>query len=831
MSSRQVRTNSHSRSSDSSSSSASESPSSVPALNFTLYGAPAPRCSHRTTSGAAKANPRSRSTKPTSCPPASPSSMYCAEELQLDLSFLTADEDKSTIINKRNEVCYKENEVIVRELSRKYKDITKSSHSRTDSNRETNVNCSNQSPLCEEIDTCDLGNIQHPRQEKQWLDSGSESEDRLSKNCNLLKKSDSNGTESPGTVQNFGDMSSSSQGSEEQTDSATSDTSSYVTLSEHSLDSCSSSCSSKSRDMHESEISRSNSSHSSMRPNSDSAKGFRHSNKIAKHRDFIIPIGDTSKRPSPNDFQQVIRRLHNGNLSHRRKSSGRNKTSTDISPAAIRNLRADTESQVSVSSGRMDSISVSIPENRDRRSDEPGNFLSSSTLENGYDGISTAAESSVYRCREVECDDIDCYAGCNRYIANDEENDRHVNENYNRTSEMCGKYCLNKSHKTATEERRIEEETIIDQSCVCCEGGVKICNYTNGFIPNESNNRPIHDSEFRITSDDCSRNESYFEEHSDEIMRDIKLSVNRVSEETESVPSDLNSPGTSDNYISPTDFEHYGDFDKTSIKSAFEYHQLPAANNREVERNVNSPPTGRHAADRMRLSSPTCNCDAGRKTKPSVKLPESHYFSVDSAPDVPLSASEAMEAILYARRLLCVLENALDRALSSNTDRSNTESSMTELSKSFLARITRRKQRPRSLSPNILRRCNGIDSVSGQAQTKIFSDSDHSALGDNAKQTSGVKPLLSLDGVSMRSCCYRAVSPFFSLTPEQLRKQRALLKPATDRRIRGDVIKILDVADILRNAILQRRTFMDPTDEFVCGTNRSVSECSLENAW
>jgi hypothetical protein len=824
--------------------------------------------------------------------------MHSADELQLDLSFLASDEDEPIIISNKSEVYYKENGAVVTEFSSKYKDITKSSHSRTDNNRETNVNCSNQSPRVEETDAGDLGDIQRPREEKQLFGSGSESEGKLSKNCNLLKNSDCNGMESQssGTVQNFGDISSSSQGSdEERTGSTRSYTSSYVTLSEHSLDACSTSCSSKSRDMHESEISRSNSSRSSVRPNSDLASGFRQSRKIEKHRDFLIPLGDTRKIPSPNDFHQVIRRLHNGNLSHRLKSSGRNKTSTEKSSAAIRNIHADIESQVSVSSGGKDSSSVSslvavergtesrttvqsgskgniyvsdvvvvsadtksqvtmhsggevsthisIPESKDRRSEEQDNFVTSSALENGYEGIATAAESSLHRCREVnkvEFDEIVRYAGCRtRCIANDEENGRHVNDNSNRVpSQMYDNICRNKIHKIVTEEVRIEDKTIIDQSCVCCEGGLKICNYhTNGFILNESNNRPIHDSDFRTTSGSCSRNENYFEERPDEIMRRMELSVNKVSDETESVASDFNRPGRSASYISPIDFENYEDFDKTSGKSAFRYHQLSPANNREVQRDVDSPPAGHHAADRMRRPSAKSDCDAERKIKPSVRRTESRFFSDDSAPDVPLSASEALEAVLYAQRLLCVLERALDRALSSNTDNNNTESSMREPSTRFSARITRRKPRPRSVSPNILRRCNSIDSVRGQTQTEICSDMGHSALGisntkgANVKQTSDVKPPLACDGVSMRSCCYRDVSPFLSLTPEQLRKQRALLKPATDRRIQGDVIQMLDVADILRNAILRRRTFTDPTDEFVCRTNTSVSEWSLENAW
>jgi hypothetical protein len=573
-------------------------------------------------------------------------------------------------------------------------------------------------------------------------------------------------------------------------------------------------------------------------------------------------------------------------MKHKPESRGHNVTSIDESSIVIRDVRADTESRVSVSSGGKESAcvsslfaidrgtetqsrvqsgskgnifvsdviavstdtdsqvtvhsggkrnaSISITEGKDRRNEEPDNFITSSALENGYEGIALAAEPSLHRYREVdevEFDDIVHYAGCrNRYIANVEENGGHVNDNSNIiSSEMCGKYCLNKSEKTAKEERRIEEETIIDQSCVRCVGSVKICSYTNDFILNESNNPPIHDSDFRTTSDNCSRIENYFKEHADEIMICTELPVNEVSEEAESVLSDLNSPTAPANYVPPTDFEHYVNFVKTSDKCAFQYHQLPSANNKEAHKNVDSTPTRHHAADRMRHSAATSDCDSGRKTKPLVRRPESD----DSAPDISLLAGEAVEAVICARQLLRVLERALNRAFNSNTDRSNTEVSPWVLSTNFSAGRTRRKQRPRSLSPNILRHFNRIDSVCSQTQTEICSDRDYSALGAdtgesntkgaNEKQTSDVKPPLSSSGVFMRSCCYRDAAPFLSLSPEQLRKQRALLRPATDRRIQGDV-QLFDMADILRNAISRRRMFIGPTDEFICGSNTSVFE-------
>jgi hypothetical protein len=835
-------------------------------LNFTLYGAPAPRYSQRISSAVGRAKPRRQFTKPTSCPPASPLSTSSADELQLDLSSLTADEEDPTIVSNGSEVYYTETDAVVGELSCKYKDTTKSTHLGSDSNRGTNVNCANQSSWCEEIVTDDFGNIQRPR------DFGTESEYKLNEDPNLLRNADNSNTESEssGTGQNFSDNLSSNHGSdEEQTGSTKSYTrsSSYVTLSEDSDDSCSSPFSATSRDMHKSKLSRCSGNRSSVRPISDLANGFEHNNKITKCRKFTIPVGGTRKGISPNKFQQVVSSLHNGNLSHQPESSEHYKTPTEKSSAAINNLCTAIESRISISSSGKDSFCVSslaavstgsesqigehsdgksnacisVPESTSKENEEPINFLTSSALESWYDGTATAAESSLHWCCELnEVDNNIRFGGCgNRYIAKCEADDENLNDSTNRNSEICG-HCR---HPTAkTEERPIEGQTRTDLLRVCCAEGMKICNsHTNGFIFKESNNRPIHDSDICTISDDCPRKDNYFEEHPDKIIIGMELSVNKASEEAESVSSNLNSPATSCNYISLTDFERYARFDNTSNNSAFKYQQHLSSNNREVQRNVSSPPVGCHVADKKKCSSAvTSDCDCRRTKKPSVKLPECRYFSDDSAPDVALSAGDALEAVLYARKLLCVLEHALGKAMSSTTDRNNTGVSLREPSMSLSAKITRRKQRPRSLSPNVLRHCNGTVSVYNQTKTQTCSDRDHSALGAdtgagnmngaNTKQTSDVKPTLSCDGVFVRGCRYRDESPFLSLSPEQLRKQRALLKPAADRRIQGDVVQMLDMADILRNAISRRRTFMDPTDELICGTNRSVSEWSLENA-
>jgi hypothetical protein len=785
-------------------------------------------------------------------------------------------------------------------LSNQYKDAPKSTHSGSNNVGGTDTSCGNRSPWCEEIDTGDLPSIQNNRKVNRWLGSGRELEGKLGGNRDLLKNPDSNSLEpqSSDTVQIFSDVASSSQRSGDERNGGTrSCNSSYITLSEHSVDSCSSACSSRSREMHVSGTSRSNSSHSSVKPNSDLANCFGHSNKTAKYRRFIMPARGTSKRQSPNDVQQVMRSLPDRNLSHKPESSGRNKKATESSSEVISSISSDiksqvrvssggknnvcesnlaavntgtepqtkvhfdsmenilfsdviavskgTESQATVPSGGEDNARDSIRETVERSSEYTDNLVTSSTLENGYEGSATGAELSPNRYNgvdEIEFDDTVLYAGCgNRYIANDEASDE--NGDTNRcSSELCGRYYLNKCHKTATEERPIEEETIIDQSCVCCSGGMKICYYhADGFILHDSYNRPIHKSDFCTTSDNCSGNEHCFEEHSDEIVKCMGLSENKVSGEAESIPSGLNSPATSEDCISPTDFEREADFDNTLASSSFKQHQLASANNEEVQRNVDCPPIGCHAVSRMRRPSAlTRDCDFGRRTKPLVERHESRYSSGEAAPDMSLSAGEAMSAVLYARKLVSILEHALDRALSFNTDHRNTESAFRDPSTSFPADNTIRMQRPRSLSPNILRRCDGIDPAHRQTITGTCSDKNHTAsdantgtsntTGANAKQTSDVKPPLSCSGACMRSCFYRGSSPFLSLSPEQLRKQRALLKPVTDRRVYGDAVQMLDMAVILRDAISRRREFMEPSDEFICGTNKSVSEWSLENA-
>jgi hypothetical protein len=840
-------------------------------LNFTLYGSPAPRYSQRISSAVGRAKPRRQFTKPTSCPPASPRSTSSADELQLDLLSLAADEEDPTIVSNGSEVYYTEIDTIVGDLSCKYKDATKSTLLGSDSNRGTNINCANQSSWCEEIDTDDFGNIQRPREE-----FGTESEDKRNEDPNLLRNADSSNTESEasGTGQNFSDNLSSNHGSdEEQTGSTKSYTrsSSYLTLSEYSDDSCSSPFSATSRDIHKNELSRCSSSRSSVRPISDLANGFKHSNKITKCRQFTIPVGGTRKCISPNKFQQVVSSLHNGNLRHNPESSEHYKTPTEKSLAAINNLCTAIESRVSVSSSGKDSFCasslaavntgtelqirehsddksnacISVPESTGKENEEPVNFLTSSAFESWYDGIATAAESSVHACCELnEVDDNIRYGCGNQYIAKCEADDENINDNANSNSEICGHYRLSNRHRTAkTEERPIEGQTRTDLSSVCCAESMKICSYhTNGFILKESNNRPIHDSDICTISDDCPRKDNFFEELP-EIIRVIgmELSANKASEETGFVSSNLNSPTTSCNYISPTDFERYERFDNNSDNSTFKYQQLISSNNGEVQRNVNFPPVGCCVADRTKCSSAvTSDCDCKGTKKPSVKLPECRYFSDDSAPEVFLTAGDALEAVLYARKILCVLERALGKAMSSTTDRNNTGFSLREPSTSLSAKITSKKERPRSLSPKVLRHCNGTDSAYSQTKTETCSDRDPSALGAdtgagnmkgaNTKKTLDVKSTLSCDGVFVRGCCYRDASPFLSLSPEQLRKQRALLKPAADRRIQGDVVQMLDMADILRNAIRRRRTFMDPTDELICGTNRSVSEWSLENA-
>jgi hypothetical protein len=481
-------------------------------------------------------------------------------------------------------------------------------------------------------------------------------------------------------------------------------------------------------------------------------------------------------------------------------------------------------------------VSKFVSLSTESRSEEPDSLDISSTLRNGYDLYTNATEPSTSESSEANVNKNEFIE--NQYISNNQASDNQENNIINVSPVVCGHCCLNNSHETLIKEWTVKEETVTDQVHICCARSIEICNcLLNCSISDESHNRAVPNSETCNVSASCSRNESSFDEKPDEIAIAMEMSSqNKASaaEEAESVSSGLNSRATSETSISLTNLENNADFDGTFDNSDFTYYQqLSPADNKGFGRKVYSEPTGPHVPNRVRSSSVLkCDCESGGRTRFLLERLESGYFPDVPVSDIPLSAGEFTEAILHARQLVRVLERALDRALSLNTDRTSTESSLE------YASTTRRKQRSCSLSPNILRRCKRIDSMRSQVTSEPFRDREDRVLvadtgkidkeGVNAEHTSDVKPPLSCDSVGTRRCYYGDAPYMLHVSPEQLRKQRALLKPAVDRRLHGAVVQVLDMADVLRNAITRRRKFMDPSEEFTCGTNRSVSEWSLE---
>jgi hypothetical protein len=256
----------------------------------------------------------------------------------------------------------------------------------------------------------------------------------------------------------------------------------------------------------------------------------------------------------------------------------------------------------------------------------------------------------------------------------------------------------------------------------------------------------------------------------------------------------------------------------------------PSVMTSELQRNVDSSPVRCHVADRTKCSSTvTSDSDYKRTNKPSAEFSEPRHIS---SLDVPLSTDEVLETLFYCQKLLRVLEHILTKAMSSSTDR-NSGVSFRKPSSSLTVNNTRRKHRSKSIPPNVLRHYSysAHDYNLTETTTETCSETDHSALGprtgrdnmkeDNINQTSDAKPEPSCDNISVNASCYRDACSSLSLCPEQLRKQRALLKPAAERKIKGNV-QMLNMAEILRNAISRRRTVIDPADDLVCGSSGSV---------
>jgi hypothetical protein len=684
------------------------------------------------------------------------------------------------------------------------------------------------------------------------LDYDKESEDKLrSGNPDFSTNTDSSNTESQysdrGRIssdaffsnQSFGDEGSGSTGS------SLSGSCCYVTLSEYSIDSCSSTASVRSRNSHQRGIATSGCSNSSREPSGDVSRKVREKNNKVEYRSVEVAVESPIKG---NDNQQITRNLPNENLSRIPEKSRQVETSNQKSSGVVINSSMATELQIPLSCGSedsaraSDSLSVSVQ----GRSEKTDNFLISSTCKYTKEISTSSVEPLTDQCVEVnkrkyELNNIISHVNFeNKYIATDKASDNVENDDINsKSSKIYGHYFAKRGHEIQTEERIIEREGQAEQGCLCCAAGnMKICGCLwNSILLHESNTPASYNSAFHDTSGRCSGSKGHFNDKPDENVAGVDIiSQNKfpASVKAEPASSGLKSSPSSANYVSLTSLENDEDYDDTLCRYSAKYHVLPGYK-QMLQQDLYSSPIRPHTPNTVgSLSVMTSDCESERQSGHLSELLDSGYF-----PDISLPARDVMEAVICARQLVCVLERALDRTLSSNTNDRNAYSSVKKSSVSFPTNSTRRKQRSNSLSPSILRCCKEMDSACISTTIEFRPDGKHSDLdtdsaagkmeGMNPKEICDVKPPLSCDGVATR-CSYIDAPPLLIVSAEELQKQKTLLKPATDRGVHHTAVQVVDVADILRNTISRRRKFLDPSDEFVCGNNRSVSECSLENA-
>jgi len=844
-----VRARSRAPSSGSISSSSSESPPSVPVFDFTLYGCPAPRSAHRTSSGASKPKPRRRSAKPMPAPPASPQIPYCTEEFQLDFSFLAGDEEELIVTNKASEMYCGKHDIVFKEPSNQSRETTKQNQVEKKYSVKSNGKGDNQNSNSEAIETDDL---ESAGKAIRLLDSEKDSEDELqSENQSSSTNADSSTMESQysergrisseiiSSNQSFGDEGSGS------TRSCLSGRSSCISLSEYSADSCSSSSSLKSRKSHQHEI-LSDVSITSTETSGDLSNKIGEKNNKVEYRNVDLAVGSSIQG---NDIQQITRSFPEENLSRNPENSMQVETSNQKSSGVIKNSNMVTELQVAPFCGSKDSACASDPfsVSIEGRSEETHNFVTSSTCDNAKGISTTSIESLTDQCvqeseRKRELNNLISYVNFeNKFIASDKTSDDVDNDHTkSKSSTNYDHSFLNKVNEIQIKGRAIEEERKAEHPCLCSgAGNSKICGcLSNSFLLRESDIRSSYNSAFCDTNARCSGRKGYFDENPGEYVAGVDIiSQDKFPAPVQSEPgsSGLKNPPSARNYVSLINSLNDEDYDEKS-NSCNENCQVLNGNYQMPKQDFYSSPTRSHTPNTVEsVSVMTCDCESGRTSRCLLECLDSRYF-----PDISFPAGEVMEAVICARQLVCVLERALDRTLSWNTKETNTDSSLGKSSSNFPTDSTRRKQRSNLSSPNALGVCKEGDSACSSATIELRLVGKHSVLdngsatgkkeGVNQKEICDTKPQVSRDGVRRRRSSCSVAPPLLIVSAEELRKQRALLKPVADRGVHGSVAQVVDMADVLRSTISRRRKFLDPTDEFICGNNRSDSECSFENA-
>ena len=780
-------------------------------------------------------------------PPASPQITYCTEEFQLDFSFLAADEEELIVNNKASEIYYREHDIVFKESSNQSREATKQNHAEKKDSVKSNGNGDDQNSYSEAIETDDL---ETAGKTIRLLDSDKDSEDEIqSESQSSSTNADNSTTESQyserdrisseliSSNQSFGDEGSGS------TRSCLSGRSSCLSLSEFSVDSCSSTSSLKSRKSHQREI-LSTVSKSSRETSGDLSNKISEKNNKVEYRNFELTMQSSIKG---NGIQEIARSFPEENLIRNPENSRQVETSNQKSPGVITNSNMVTELQVAPSCGSEENASASNSFSViiEGRSEETHTFINSSTRKNAKGVSTTSIEPLSDQCvqeseRKRELNNMISYVSFeNKCLASDKTSDNVDNDKTKSKSSTNNGHCfLNKVHEIHIKGKVLEEKRKAEHPCLSSgAGNTKICSCpSNSFLLRESETLSYNTASCD-TNATCSGRKSHFEEKPGEYVAGVdEIPQNKSSTTVQSEPgsSGLKSPPSAGNYVSLTNSRNDEDYDE-KFYSCNENCHLLNGNYQMPKQDFYSSPIRSHTPNTVEsLSVMTCDCESGRTSRRLLECLDSRYF-----PDISFRAGEVMEAVVCARQLVCVLERALDRTLSWNTKETNTDSSMGKSSSSFPSNSTRRKQRSNSLSPNVLRLCKERDSACSSATIEFRLDGKHSVLdngsatgkkeGVNQKEICDVKPHFSRngDGRRRRSCV--DAPPLLIVSAEELRKQRTLLKPVTDRGAHRSVAQVVDMADVLRSTISRRRKFLDPSDEFICGNNISDSECSLEN--
>ena len=751
MAHRQSQVRCQTKSSCSNSSSASASPSNVSLLNFTLYGAPAPRSVHRTSAVSAKARPRRRIIKPIPPPPATPVNICDYDDpidLKLDLSSLDLDDDVNDGYNLQSV------------------SVNTSKHVKN--------SCDIEGDASLKFNCCQSAEMN----DHQYIASNSgrsflSERDLLSQTCSEFDESS----------QGFGDMLPGN-------DSCRSNSSSYITLSEYSI---SYSASVSSNDME-------------LTPeryvSADKKIEIEDRPVVGFSKNCLTTCMNNSVSMKNHEIENLY---DNDKEIHFLKNNSA--VSDEILPDPILNTLTKNEKYKINELNQNTNLfytDVRVENSEVKPREVPYNRTESSYIQ---------SDKAIKLYNKTESSNIQIDKTVKPYEVpyNRTESKYAQSDNSEKGSpEFYGYYMLNNDCIGLSKEWSVEDEDPY-AGVLCYDRENSKKKYRNipadvvnpEFRQRELRNSSATNSSFGEKENDSVKNGKY-DELSDEIIIDTQ-GINEENSRLKILTNAKTSTTLTDamtQQITPSN-------------------NTPKSSNRSHSATVQSAPQTRSRVP----SGVTCSCNSGRETKLLIEHLESGYFPDMSLPDIPMTAADIMEAVLYARQLVRVLERALHKALSFSENLSKSDSR-----RSCFTTNDSNKKRCRSLSPKMLRYCCPVESP----QSKDFNLQNRGNVSD-IKCVSGSCTNLHLGETEDKGphkydymMKYKKYYP--RVTADELQKQKDLLKPPTERVFQQTISQVYDTADILKNIICRRRKVIEPPDGFVSDANRSVSNWSLDSS-